>query len=292
MHHIYRPGGFDWLDVWRRMYDEERAQAERATAPGFQVGEDYWAAQADRFAAAARRAPQPDAFMQRLLPHLRPSDTLLDIGAGSGRYLATLARACAHVVALEPSPAMRAHLERRVTEERLENVTIIAGGWPADDVSPCDVAISAHVLYSVREVGPFLERMHTIACRACYLYLALRHPSSFISPFWQRFHGEERLPLPGALECLCALHQLNIPASLELVSIGSRITFAGEDEALVDVRFRLRFPPDPQRDAAIHAAIGELFELTADGQLAPPDQPRHAALIRWEHAATPDASGA
>jgi SAM-dependent methyltransferase len=292
MHHTYRPGGFDWLDVWRRMYDEERAQAERATAPGFQVGEDYWAAQADRFAAAARRTPQPDAFMQRVLPHLRPSDTLLDIGAGSGRYLAVLARTCARVIALEPSPAMRAHLERRVAEERLENVTVLAGGWPVDDAPPCDVAISAHVLYGVREAGPFLEGMHAVARRACYLYLALRHPSSFIGPFWRQFHGEERLPLPGALECLCALHQLGIPAGLELVPIGSRIVFASEEEALADVRFRLRFPPDPQRDAAIRAAIRALFEPTAEGQLTPPGQPRHAALISWEHPATLDASGA
>ncbi|HWQ16020.1 MAG TPA: class I SAM-dependent methyltransferase [Roseiflexaceae bacterium] len=281
MHYTYRTAGLDWLDIWRRMYDAERAQGERATAPGFQVGEDFWAGQAERFAAAARRAPQPDAFMQRVLPQLRPDDIVLDIGAGSGRYLPVLARACAHVIALEPSPAMRAHLERRIAEERLENVTVVAATWPAQDVPPCDVAISAHVVYGVREIGPFLERMRDVARRECFLYLALRHPSTFISPLWRRFHGEERLPLPGGLECLCVLHQLGIPAGLELIPVGSRITFAGEDEALADVRFRLRLPPDPARDTAIRAAIRELFEPAADGQLAPPDQPRHAALIRW-----------
>ncbi len=34
----YAAGGYDWLATWRRMYDEERAQAEQATPPDFSVG--------------------------------------------------------------------------------------------------------------------------------------------------------------------------------------------------------------------------------------------------------------
>lgn len=281
MQRTYRSGGFDWLDVWRRMYDEERAQAERATVAEFHTGEDFWAGQADRFAAAARRTPQPDAFMQYVLPRLLPTDTVLDVGAGSGRYLPVLARACARVFALEPSAAMRGHLERRVAEERLDNVTVIAGGWPMADAPACDVAISAHVVYGVRDIGPFLAGLDAVARRACYMYLALRHPTSFISPFWERFHGQPRLPLPGALECLAALHQLGIAARLELVPITSRITFADDDEALADVRFRLRLPPDGERDTAIRAAIQELLERTAGG-LTPPGQPDRAAVVWWD----------
>lgn len=275
-------GGYDWLATWRRMYEAERTQAEQVTPPGFEPGADCWANQAERFAAAARQVPQPDSFMQFLLPHLRPEDRLIDIGAGSGRYEPVLARAVAEVLAVEPSPAMRSHLERRLAEEQLTNVRVVPASWPEADVPRCDVAIAAHVLYSVREVGPFLERMDAIARRACFLLLAYRHPLSFMRPFWERFHGAPRLMLPGALECLNALYQLGIPASLTLIPAPSRFSYADEHEALADIRWRLRFPPDPARDAAIRAAIHELLDRDLDGRLVPRDLPNQVAVVWWE----------
>ena len=155
--------------------------------------------------------------MRFLLPHLRPGDRLLDIGAGTGRYEPTLARNVAEVFAVEPSPAMRQRLEQRIAEERLAAVRVVAAAWPDAEVPPCDVAIAAHVLYGVREVGPFLQRMDAVVRRAGFLLLAYQHPLSFISAFWERIHGAPRLPLPGALECLNALYQLGITAQMALV---------------------------------------------------------------------------
>jgi SAM-dependent methyltransferase len=282
----YSSGGYDWLATWRRMYDNERTQAEQIVLPGFAAGADCWAGQVDRFAATARQAGQPDSFMRFLLPRLRPADRLLDIGAGTGLYEPTLARAVAEVLAIEPSPSMRGQLERRVAEEHLTGVRIIADGWPQADVPPCDVAISAHVLYAVRDIGPFLERMDAVARRACFLLLAYQHPLSFISAFWERFHGTPRLLLPGALECINALYQLDIPARLDLIPVRDRFSFADEDDALETIRWRLRLPPDPQRDRAIRAAIHDLLVPDADGRLAPGGLPEQTAVIWWEH--TPD----
>jgi SAM-dependent methyltransferase len=280
--HSYRAGGHDWLATWRDMYDAERAQAENATLPGFEAGADCWSGQATRFAAAAERAAQPDGFLRFLLPRLRASDRVLDIGAGTGRYEALLSRAAAEVVAVEPSPAMRAELERRLGAEQAPNVRVVAAGWPAADVPPCQVAIAAHVLYGVREIGPFLQRMDAAATRGCYLLLAFRHPSSFVSPFWERLYGQPRLPLPGALECLNALYQLGIPAQLTTVPITSRLAYAGEEEALADLRWRLRVPATPEYDQAIRAAIVDLLERNADGKLAPRDMPDQAGVLWWE----------
>ena len=279
----YNAGGYDWLATWRRMYDQEREQAESATLPGFMTQPDCWSGQANRFAAAAQRAPQPDGFMRFLLPRLRPSDRLIDIGAGTGRYESLLAGAVAEVLAVEPSPSMRAQLEQRVGAEQLANVRVVAQPWPAADCSACDVAIAAHVLYGVREIEPFLRSMDAAAGRACFLLLAFRHPSSFVSPFWERLYGVPRLPLPGALECLSALYQLGIAARLDLVPLTSRLSFADEQEALDDLRWRLRAPAQPEYDHQIAAAIAELLVATDDGRLAPRDLPNQAAVIWWDH---------
>lgn len=278
-----RAGGYDWLATWRRMYDDERAQAERLPAPGG-AQPDCWSGQAARFAAAAERSQQPDGLMRFVLPQLRPTDRVLDIGAGSGRYVHQLAAHAAELLAIEPSPAMRAQLERRLAEQPAPNVRVLAEGWPAAEPPACDVALAAHVLYAVREVGPFLHAMDACARRACFLLLALRHPSSFVSPFWQRAHGEPRLPLPGALECLNALYQLGIPAQLALVPALNRFSYLDEAEALADLRWRLRLPATPATDQLLGAAIGELLERDAEGRLAPHDQPAHTAVIWWQPA--------
>jgi SAM-dependent methyltransferase len=262
------------------MYDDERAQAENLHVPGFSASADCWAGQAGRFASAADRSAQPDAFMRLLLPRLRPTDRVLDIGAGTGRYEPQLAKQVAEVVAVEPSPAMRAQLAQRLVG--VANVRVIPAGWPFDEPLACDVAIAAHVLYGVREIEPFLRAMHASARRAGYLLLAFRHPSSFVGPFWERLHGEPRLPLPGALECLNALYQIGIAAHLTPVAVVNRISYADEAEALADLRWRLRVPAQPKYDRAISAAIGELFEPTDDDRIAPRDQPTTAAVLWWE----------
>lgn len=278
----YRAGGYDWLATWRHMYDGERSQAERIRLPGIGGQSDCWATQAGRFAAAAERSQQPDGFMRFLLPRLHPGDRVLDIGAGSGRYEPTLAGAVSEVLALEPSPAMRANLAQRLGAAQLTNVRVIEAGWPAEGLPPCDVAIAAHVLYAVREIAPFLLGMHAAARRGCYLLLAFRHPASFISPFWQRIHGEPRLPLPGAVECLNALYQLGIAAQLTLVPVLNRFSYADEAEALADLRWRLRAPAELVADQILQDAIAELLERDHEGRLAPRDQAEHAAAIWWE----------
>jgi SAM-dependent methyltransferase len=277
----YRAGGHDWLETWRRMYDDERAQAENATLPGFVARADHWSGQAARFAASAERAPQPDGFMRFLLPRLRPTDRVLDIGAGTGRYEPQLASAVAQVVAIEPSPAMREQLARRVGEAHLNNVTVEPASWPGA-VAACDAAIAAHVLYGVREIEPFLRAMDQAAARGCYLLLAFQHPSSFVSPFWERLYGEPRLPLPGALECLGALYQIGIAAQLTTVPVTNRFSYAGAEEALADLRWRLRAPETPEYDAIIRQGIDELLDPQPDGRLAPRNMPEHAAVVWWE----------
>lgn len=277
-----RTGGQDWLALWRAMYDAERAQGEAATDPEFARHADSWAGRAPRFAAASRRTPQPDSFMEWLVPQLRPTDRVIDVGAGSGRYLPFLAQRVAEVVAVEPSPAMRAELAHTLEESACANVRVLDGSWPLAELSVADVVLSAHVVYGVREIGPFLRGIDAAARRLCALYLGLRHPTWAMAPLWERVHGEERLPLPAALEALAACHQLDLPARLELVPAAPAFRFADRDEAFDEARARLRLGPNPARDALLRAALDELLVTTDDGMLVSRRQQRHAAVIWWQ----------
>lgn len=277
-----RAGGLDWLAIWREMYDRERAQGEAATDPAFARHGDIWAGRAARFAAASRRNPQPDSFMRWLTPRLRPGDRVIDVGSGTGRYLPYLARHVTEVVAVEPSPAMVAELERTLADEGAANVRLVQAGWPMAEPITADVVISAHVVYGVREIAPFLQGLDASASRLVALYLGLRHPTAALSGLWERVHGEPRLPLPAALEALAACHQLGLGAGLDLVAAPPAFRYADAEEALEDLRNRLRLAPDPARDTLIRAAIPELLTTSEEGLLAPRAQPRHAGVVWWE----------
>lgn len=277
-----RAGGYDWLTIWRQMYDAERAQGEAATDPAFRKYGDIWQGRAGRYATQSRQQPQPDPFMTLLTPQLLPSDRVLDVGAGTGRYLPYLATQVAEVIALEPSPAMLTELQQTLLYAQSTNVQIVAESWPLERPLMADVVISSHVVYGVREIGPFLTAIDQSARRLCALFLGLKHPTAVIAPFWARVHGQERLPLPGALEALAACHQLGLPARLDLVPAATTFRFPDAEEALEEIRLRLRLTPEPSRDAAILAAMADLLEPQQDGQLAPRDQQRYAGVVWWE----------
>lgn len=276
-----RAGDQDWLAIWRQMYDAERAQGEAATDPEFERHADHWRGRAGRYAAASRRQTQPDSFMIWLTPQLRPGDRVLDVGAGTGRYLPYLARQVAEVIAVEPSVAMRSELEQTLREAETSNVRVLAEDWPLAQPLAVDVVISAHVVYGVREIGPFLEAMNTTAGRLCVLFLGLKHPASALAAFWERVHQQARLPLPGALETLAVCHQLGLAAHLDLVPAARSFGFPSAEEALEDIRLRLRLSADPARDAAILAAMADLLVPDEAGGLIPRQQASHSGVVWW-----------
>jgi SAM-dependent methyltransferase len=218
--------------------------------------------------------------MRAVLPQLRAEDTVLDIGAGTGRYALYLAGRVARVIALEPSAAMRAQLAERLAETPLANLSVVAAAWPMEEAPVCDVALAAHVTYSVRQIGPFLRGMSAAARRACFLAVGVRPPSFVTAPFWERVYGEPRLPLPGAVECLGALRQLGIHALVTLLPTPP-YSFADADEALADLRERLYLPAGSQRDEVLRQAITELLAPDEDGRLVPREPALPTAAILW-----------
>ncbi|ADV65769.1 class I SAM-dependent methyltransferase [Deinococcus maricopensis] len=100
----------------------------------------YWARVAERYEAA--RAPLPRT-LRALRAYLRPDWTLLDAGAGTGRFTRPLADAVRHVTALDYSSAMLEVLGRNCPP----NVTCHLGHFQDATVPPHDVVLCAWALY-------------------------------------------------------------------------------------------------------------------------------------------------
>lgn len=82
-----------------------------------------------RFGRAVR-AEEQQAVLRFAGALLRPTDRILDVGAGSGHYTVALAGRCAQVTAVDASPRMRRYLADRLRREQVPNAVVRPGRIP------------------------------------------------------------------------------------------------------------------------------------------------------------------
>jgi ubiquinone/menaquinone biosynthesis C-methylase UbiE len=77
--------------------------------------------------------------------------TVVDLGAGTGRFTVEAARHAGHVIAVDVSPAMAAALRERVAAAGLRNVTVRQAGFLSYEppAAPVDFVFSRNALHQV-----------------------------------------------------------------------------------------------------------------------------------------------
>jgi ubiquinone/menaquinone biosynthesis C-methylase UbiE len=115
-------------------------------------------------ASHARRTAESSAAY--LLPHLRPTDVLLDVGAGPGTITADLAGRVAEVVGLDPAPAAVAAAREHAASRGLTNVRVDVGDVYALDApdGTYDVVHAHQVLQHLADPVAALREMRRV-CR-------------------------------------------------------------------------------------------------------------------------------
>src|SRR5512133_3709761 len=133
----------DWAALWRELVLGSGGNGSRE---GARVdSEEVWKRKSRSLDAhAKRKATGPDPIRDFVLSRVDSDTTVLDIGAGTGKWAVPLAPRVRHVTALDPSPSMLAVLRENVAEEGLENVRIVRGSWPETEAEPHDVTICSH----------------------------------------------------------------------------------------------------------------------------------------------------
>jgi SAM-dependent methyltransferase len=273
-------GGVDWVEHWRRAVDGRREAIDALRQPDPQPG--YWDRRAGWFARLNREVdPDADPTVLTLARALR-AGTLLDVGAGTGRYALPLAAHAARVTAVEPSAGMRAFLEREARERGLSNVRTVAAPWEDAAVEPHDVVLCAHVLNPIADVVPFIEKLRAYARRSCYIAMRVEQMAPEIDPLWPEVWGVARPPEPTALDLLNLLYAIGIHASMLLVPFTGPGPYDGMEDAVVRARQLLFLPPEPdERDVRIRRFLEDTLITRADGALDWP-APRQAGLVWWE----------
>src|SRR5436190_19515882 len=226
-------GGIDWPARWRQM-----VEAREAAGPGgFGAGGSRWEGRAERFARLTRALdPDTDPFVRVLTAALHPTDTVLDVGAGAGRYSLPIASMVRRLTAVEPSAGMRASFAEELERRGITNVDIVGDSWANARVEQHDVVMVANVLYFVREAVDFIEKLDQHARRACFILHRVEERAAELGPLYEQVWGKPRPPEPGALDLLNLLYSVGIRARLELGPRPAPVRFETAADVMREVR--------------------------------------------------------
>jgi SAM-dependent methyltransferase len=119
---------------------------------------------------------------------------VIDVGAGVGRYTLPLAEVAREVVAVEPSPAMRAHLQPAA--EGRPNVRVVAAPFQEAQLEPADLVLCIHVVHFVADAPAFIRKADGLARRG--VAFAIRHDPMLagLGGIWAKYRPEAPSPQP------------------------------------------------------------------------------------------------
>jgi SAM-dependent methyltransferase len=249
---------------------------------------DYWTARAATMGPTMRvdpaATPPP---LDLLLPHVDGATSVLDVGAGWGRFAIPLAHVARAVTAVEPSAALLAHLRANAEAAGLaeDRLRVVAANWEAATVPPAEVVLCANVLTPLADVGPFLRKLDAHTLRRGAIVLRAVAMDGPLVALWRAIHG---VPYPRETDhtdALAALHALGIPARLDLApSPGPIWAFASPDDARAFARQRLWLGApghDPRADALLDDWLAVTLTRDGDRWRVPAPEPQQA-LLWWE----------
>lgn len=217
------------LDRWATLVRTRREQMEAQRARLGDSGDDWWAGRGGGLAAGIGDPLQPPPFgTEQIARSLGPTDRLLDIGGGAGRYAVPLLRTVGHVTVLEPSPSLaalaREHLGASpagLADRSGEAWRVVEAEWPAWSRQPAssaeapsseerfDAVLLAHVLYPHEDLGAWIEAAVAAAGRwVCIVHGTVPDAPDPIGNAIEAHHGVRRIRQPDLSDLIPALHDL------------------------------------------------------------------------------------
>ena len=270
------------VERWQELIRARANQMDAAYARLGRTSADFWDRRARGFHRATRESATGDPFYLRLREQLTPQSSVLDVGAGTGRFALALAPYARQVTALEPNAAMLSYLRQEVEACGVTNLVTVQSTWedaPADLWA--DVVLCSHVLYPILDIEPFLKKLHAASKQACYLYLRAASLDTITAPLWQHFHGDERHFTPGYIHALDVLYELGIYAQVETVTAPFSWSYPSLQDAEDELMEQLILEESTQTRR-------ELRELLENWLIKGDDQSRHSpewqstlAILWW-----------
>lgn len=177
----------DWIKLWHDLSEKFRSERKQ----GEEGVNGRWAkrAHSQGYTAEQRKRDRDDPLMQFVLDRLRPDETVLDIGAGIGRWSIPMAMACKKVTALDALPRMLEILRENAAAENITNIETAVGDWATADVVQHDYVLSSHAVYISPDIVGYARKMERSALKACLLVMRVPRHDGVIGELSRAIHG-------------------------------------------------------------------------------------------------------
>lgn len=212
--------------------------------------------------------------------------TVLDVGAAAGSTSLPLAGRAplTGVTAVDVDERLLAEFATRA-EALGVPARVLHGRWPelCARAGTADVVLCGNVVYNVPDLAPFVSALTACAHRQVIVELSTRHPLTTLNPLWRRFHGITRPEAPTADDCVAALAELGIQATVARWSRPPGPEHANFTDLVEVTRRRLCLPATAAADVKV-----ALLELGFDPHI-PPDlgsSGRDVVTLTWSGTAT------
>ncbi len=266
---------------WRKLVTARLAETEKLQPGRGPMNPAFWDSRAKRFASRMSVATAAgDPFYRRLRRATGRRTTLVDVGAGPGRFTLTLAPHVAAVTAVDPSGAMLDICRRQAAAAGLANVTCIQGRWDEVDLAPADVVFSSYVVTLVADGAKFLAKMDGCATDRAFLYLGAYTADAIMDPLWRHFHGTSRKPGATYLDAAAVLRELGIKPDIEVVEVPARARFKSVADAAKEYRDQLCLADTPEVRKELRGLLADWL-IPRDGGLGVPLKTVPAAILSW-----------
>lgn len=269
----------DAIADWAATVRAEHEQADRVRTDD--PGADRWKNLAHRFAPAQREQALQDETLRAVMKFVRPEDTVLDVGAGAGRLAVPLAEICRRVTAVEPSEAMRARLADQAAAWGVSNLEIVAATWEEAEVSPAEVVVCAHVIYTTQEIEPFLRKLTAASTRDVIVFVFEEPAMANYFPLWKQVYGEERIALPSLPELKQVLRQMGVDYRAEPLPEWAPRPFKDAGSAFEESMTRLFLSPGTDGALRLAAALPDVLVPAGEGLKFTWAKPHRPWLVRW-----------
>lgn len=258
------------VERWQELLDVRASQMDAAYARLGRSSADFWDRRAHNFHRATKDTVASDPFFLRLARVVSPQTSVLDVGAGTGRFALALAPQANHVTAVEPSAAMLNYLRQDAAEQGLTNLSYVPTSWQdaPEDLS-ADIVICSHVLYPIRDIVPFLTTLRSATREACYIYMRGTPLEAITAPIWQHFHGDARHMMPSYIHALDVLFDMGIYADVEVVTIPVSLRYPSLDVAVEEMLEQLILPDDEKTRTELRNLL-DGWLVQRNGMLVPP----------------------
>ncbi|PSR21368.1 MAG: hypothetical protein C7B45_10915 [Sulfobacillus acidophilus] len=185
---------------------------------------------------------------QEVVRHLGPNRTVLDIGAGVGRFSVPLAQDSCRITAVEPSEEMRTRLSQALRDtNQFDRVHIIDQAWPTSTPLTAEVALAAFVIQFAPDPIAFVRAMEQSCTRRCILAIHVDALFSQFAPLWEEFPD---IPTPPLMPVFSNLYpkllEAGIVTDVQIIEESHGPQFRDPAQVLSMLTHRLKIQDNPQ----------------------------------------------